>query len=130
MCLHTDLDVGIAIRSAALPRQALAFEEQTLPVHRPRRNGDIERLAVAQGQAFLGAPRRFQEGHLGLVGDVGAPHLDAGALAAAVEIEEVAEEIVSEGIVDPDIRRARAAARASGARATPGGIAPAAETAG
>jgi hypothetical protein len=55
----------------------------------------LQRLAVSELQALLGAEHRFQERHAHLVADVGAPELDrfTGALA---EAEEIAEQVLGE----------------------------------
>src|SRR3546814_18332952 len=61
--LHLDLhlDQRVAGRPAADSRHALPLEAQRLAVLRARRNAHVERLAVGQPDALLGALGGFQE---------------------------------------------------------------------
>ena len=74
--LHRHLDEGIAGRRAAAARQALALQAQGLAGVGAGRQLHVQRLAVGQLQALLGAEHRFQERHAHLIADIGALQLD------------------------------------------------------
>src|SRR5690349_19634308 len=116
--VDTDLDEGVARRSAERPRRStLAFQTQRPSVLNPGGDRHVER-SVAERDASLAAVRRLQERdakHEALVGAARAAPGSPSAAAARRAAEELAQYVLAEDVAE--VGAAAAAASAPAARA-------------
>src|SRR6266851_2433288 len=88
MRLDADLDQGIARRTVACTRTALASQAQNLAIPRPRRDVDVQRGAVGEDKRLLAAIDGVEKRELQVIAVIPAPPAAAGPTGAAEYLRE------------------------------------------
>lgn len=108
---YADLDQGIAGRTFAKSRPALAGQAQDLPVFEPGRNGHVQGAAIRQGEPPHGAERGGQEIDAERITRVRALGVEIGAGAPAEGLGEDPVQVLGiEGLLGPVLGPARVVA--------------------